>query len=258
MKLDFFKMHAQGNDYIYFDFLNKEIPDIDFSELSKKLSNRHFAIGADGIVLISNDKDCDAYMRIFNIDGSEAEMCGSALRCTGYYLNKHNWLQTDSVNTKSGIKRINIPEDDIIEVSLGNATMITEKPVNITGFNGNLVDIGNPHFVCFTDVLNPQITSRFGPLIENDEYFPNKINIEFVQILSRDEISIEIWERGSGRTLACGTGAGASAFACCMKGLTQRKVKVNMPGGSVFAEIKDSEILLSGEVSFVFEGTILL
>jgi diaminopimelate epimerase len=254
MRYKFFKMHAQGNDYIYFDFTETVVPDLNFSEAAIKLSDRHYGIGADGIVLIQSDERCDAFMRIFNADGSEAEMCGSALRCTAYYLNKQHKVKSSTINTKSGEMSIAVEANSIVKVSLGKAELLSNESINIAGYEGFPVNIGNPHFVCFTKVLNPQATSRFGPLIENHEKFLNKTNVEFVHILSQNKIALEVWERGSGRTLACGTGAGASVFAGIKKGFLDNIVQVDLPGGSVTIEMKDDEIFLSGEVNFVFSG----
>ena len=145
MKMDFIKMQAQGNDYIYFDFLETDIPELDYSVLSLKLSDRHFGIGSDGIVLILPDEKNDAFMRIFNADGSEAEMCGSALRCTASYLNSRKKLKKSSINTLSGKKKVEIKSNGKIRVSLGKAKMPKKRPISIFGFSGYPVNIGNPN-----------------------------------------------------------------------------------------------------------------
>jgi len=183
MKLNFFKMHAQGNDYIYFDFMSSAVPDLNFSTIAVKLSDRNYGIGSDGLVLIQHDDECDAFMRIFNADGSEAEMCGSALRCTAHYLSKKSKIKTNTINTQSGKKSIFIEEDDTVKVSLGKAELLSDKPIEINDIKGYPVCIGNQHFVCFTKILNPQTTHRFGPMIENNEAFPDKTNVDFVQIV---------------------------------------------------------------------------
>jgi len=258
MKLDFFKMQAQGNDYIYFDLMDKPIPKTDFSFLAINLSTRSFGVGADGIVLILNSEICDAKMRMFNADGSEGLMCGSALRCVSYYLSQKLGKIEICVETLSGIKYGLIKDKNkkLVTIDLGNPNFIKEEDLTINDHTGNLISIGNPHYVVFMDSLTENIAEKQGSLIDNDKNFPGGINIEFVQIINKNEIKMKVWERGSGVTLACGTGSGAATFCGIEKGLLTSPVTVQMPGGSVLAELRKTKIFLTGTVEHVFSGSI--
>ncbi|MDP8268776.1 MAG: diaminopimelate epimerase [Candidatus Tenebribacter davisii] len=260
MKLDFFKMQAQGNDYIYFDLLNKQIPKIDLSELAIKLSKRNFGIGSDGIVLILNSKICDAKMRMFNADGSEGKMCGSALRCVSYYLAKRSDKPEVSVETCAGSK-IGLIKDrkkNLVSIDLGIPEFIQNDEITINEHRGNLVSVGNPHFVTFMKSLSDNIAKYQGPIIDSPAFFPDGINVEFVKILNKNEIEIKVWERGSGVTLACGTGACAATFCGIKKNILISPVNVQMPGGNVIVELKENHVFLTGEVSHVYEGCVEL
>lgn len=255
MKLDFFKMQAQGNDYIFFDFLENPLPEFDYWELSGKICDRNFGIGADGIVLILPNAETDASMRIFNANGSEAEMCGSALRCLTWYLSNKKAKKELAINTKSGIKTGKIldnPEIPTTEIMMGTASFIETEPVIIHGFKGYLISVGNPHFVCFVDDLTENYARNFGNMIEQE--FPRGINVHFVQTISRNSFEMRIWERGSGITLACGTGACAAFFAGLKRGIFDDSVTALMPGGKVSIRSENDTIFLSGKVEFVFSG----
>ena len=250
-------MHAQGNDYIYFDFLENKIPDIDFSKLSRDISNRHFGVGSDGIVLILEDPDSDAFMRIFNSDGSEGKMCGSALKCISSLLAKKTWKKELKINTVTGIKTglIVNKELDEVKINLGTPEIIGKEPVEIENFKGYLIQTGNKHFVTFVEKLIPNIANRYGPIIEANMHFPDGINVEFAKINSRNSIEIKIWERGSGETLACGTGACAVVYAGIKMGLLENTVNVIQPGGTVLVEYDGENIFLTGKVNYIFSGT---
>ncbi|MCK4654192.1 MAG: diaminopimelate epimerase [Candidatus Cloacimonetes bacterium] len=257
MKLNFFKMHAQGNDYIYFDFLENKIPDIDFPKLSRKISNRHLGVGSDGIVIILEDLDSDAFMRIFNSDGSEGKMCGSALKCISSYLAKKTGKKELKINTVTGIKTglIMNEELDEVKINMGTPELIGREPIEIENFKGYLVQTGNKHFVTFVEKFTPDIANRYGPIIEANTDFPDGINVEFVKINSRNSIFIKIWELGSGETLACGTGACAVVYAGVKMGLLDNIINVIQPGGTVLVEYDGSDIFLTGKVNYIFSGT---
>jgi len=258
MKLEFFKMHAQGNDYIYFDFKKKNLPDINFSELAHRISNRHFSIGADGIVLIQNSAEFDGRMTIFNADGSEGKMCGSALRCVASYLFEQTKKNILNIDTASGMKSCFILNEagDEIKVNLGSPFLIRNKPLIVDNTSGYLVNIGNEHFVTLTEELSSDIIATKGPAIQNSDNFSDSINVDFMKIHSPQKIELRFWERGSGETLACGTGAGASVFAGIKFGILQNKVDVIVPGGNVQVEFDGKYILLSGKTIFVYSGNI--
>ena len=258
MKLDFFKMHTQGNDYIYFDFTEIKIPKIDFSKLAVKLCKRHFGIGSDGIVLILKDDDSEAFMKIFNADGSEGKMCGSALMCVSSYIGKKLGKKTINIDTISGIRTGLILDNNFneVKINMGSPEIISKEPLNVENFSGYLVQVGNKHFVTFIQNPLADMAVKFGPVIENNKSFPDGINVEFVKIKSKNSIEMSIWERGSGATLSCGTGACASVYAGFQYDLLSNTVKVKLPGGEVSVEYENGEIFLTGIVSFIFTGTV--
>jgi len=258
MKLEFFKMQAQGNDYIYFDFLNDKLPEIDLPKLSKRISDRHFGIGSDGVVLILNSKTSDARMRMFNSDGSEGQMCGSALRCVSYYLYKKTGKKTLKIETLAGIKtgQIKDAKKQLVKTDLGIPKFIQDEQVTINDHDAYLVSVGNPHFVTFMDSLSEDIAKYQGRIIDNPVYFPDGINVEFVKIINKNTIDIKVWERGSGATLACGTGACAASFCGIKLEKLVSPIEVKMPGGKVTVEYTDNNIFLTGSVEFVYNGTI--
>ena len=258
MKLNFFKMHAQGNDYIYFDLIEKPLPDIDLSKLAMKLSKRNFSIGSDGIVLILDSKICDCKMKMFNADGSEGTMCGSALRCVSFWMSQRTGKSEITVETLAGIKTglIINRDDGFVTTNLGIPEYIKDETITINNHQGYLVSIGNPHFVTFMDSLSEDIARYQGHIIDNPAYFPEGINVDFVKVISKNEIEIKVWERGSGVTLACGTGACAASFCGMKQGILSSPITVNMPGGSVIVELKEDNIFLTGKVKHVFDGSV--
>lgn len=276
--MNFTKMHGAGNDYIYFNCFEEVIEDP--SALSVKLSDRHFGIGSDGIVLIGPSDSADFKMRIFNADGSEAKMCGNGCRCVGKYVyDKHLTAKTSvSLETLSGIKTLNLTVENgavtsvcvdmgepIIEAA--RIPVITEtadfinKPVEACGATYLLtcVSMGNPHCVTFVhDVAAIDITT-IGPALEKHPLFPDRANIEFVQVLPQNAgLKMRVWERGSGETLACGTGACASLVAAALNNKCARKASVTLPGGTLDIEwsTQDNHVYLTGPAEFVFDGTI--
>jgi diaminopimelate epimerase len=258
MKLDFFKMHTQGNDYIYFDFTETKTPKIDFSKLAIKLCKRHFSIGSDGIVLILKDDDSEAFMKIFNADGSEGKMCGSALMCVSSYLGKKLAKKTLNIDTISGVRTGLILDKNFneIKINMGSPEIISREPLTVENFSGYLIQIGNKHFVTFIQNLSADIAAKFGPFIEDNKSFPDGINVEFVKIKAKNSIEMRVWERGSGATLSCGTGACASVYAGIQYDLLSNNVKVKLPGGEVSVEYENEEIFLTGIVFSVFTGIV--
>jgi diaminopimelate epimerase len=259
MNLNFFKMQAQGNDYLYFDYTKLDLPSIDFSDLARHICDRHYGVGADGIVLILPSDAADAYMRIFNADGSEAEMCGSALRSVCGYLSSTRKVESCQIETLSGIKTGNILHVDgrvKVKVDMGIPKILDANLV-LSEFNGIYVDMGNPHYIIFVDTLPGTHIPEYVSSINKTAYFPNGINIEFVRIDDKSRLTVQVWERGSGATLACGTGACAVAYAGYQVHKCNNKLQIDLPGGFVETEYDPSSrhISLTGEVVYVFKGT---
>ena len=272
----FSKMHGLGNDYIYFDCTkNNKINNP--KELARKLSNRHTGIGGDGIILITKSKIADFKMRMFNSDGTEAEMCGNGIRCVGKFIydNKLSNKKDLTIETLSGIKkiRLNVMNEKVetVTVNMGEPILEPEKiPLNLEKVSTNsiylkaedkelkftCVSMGNPHAVTIVNNLNEIDINEYGPIIENDPIFPNRTNVEFVEIIDKDNIKMRVWERGTGETLACGTGASASTVACILNNLTNRKINVHLLGGTlqILWEEKDKCVYMTGTAITVFNG----
>jgi diaminopimelate epimerase len=273
-------MHGIGNDYIYFDCIAN--PDLisDPAKTAQKLSDRHFCIGGDGIVLILKDEEADFRMRMFNSDGSEAEMCGNAIRCVTKFLCDNNYVEGNEVRiqTGAGIKDISIIRDEAGSFSLAKVDMgepilnglyipvnvdkeqVVNEPVKMKSgleYKMTCVSMGNPHAVTFVGEITDEQVLKHGPELEIHELFPNKINVEFVKILSPSEVEMRVWERGAGETLACGTGASAVTVACVLNKLTDRKVKVHLLGGELEIEwANDDHVYMTGPATTAFEGTV--
>lgn len=257
--LNFVKMQAQGNDYIYLDLRNQNCS-YDFEKLAIKLSNRNFGIGADGIVLIEKSKIADVKMRIFNADGTEAPMCGSALRSLTFLV-LGNQSKTLSIETKSGIKTSNVVIQNnkaYVKANLGKAEFFKNVEKHKKhGFEGFPIWVGNPHFVVFDKNASLEMLEKYGKsLQEKDDLFTESCNAELVRIIDKENIEVYVYERGSGITLACGTGACATVYAGIKLDLLEKKVNVKFLGGTVLVEMKDNEMILSGEVKQVFTGKI--
>ncbi|MBR1466668.1 MAG: diaminopimelate epimerase [Bacteroidaceae bacterium] len=265
-KISFTKMHGAGNDYIYVNTMLYDIPNP--SDCAIAWSDRHKGIGADGLVLIgaSPVADADFSMRIFNADGSEAMMCGNASRCIGKYLYEKGLTEKTEIrlHTLSGIKTIRLHLDG---TTVESATVDMQEPVleNSEQYTpacspgeGIFVSMGNPHYVIFTDDVN-QVES-LGPQLEVHPAFPQRCNIEFAHVESDGNIRTRVWERGSGITQACGTGACATAVAACMAGLSGRQSKIMMDGGTLSIEWRESNnhVYMTGPAAFAFEGEVEL
>ncbi|MDD6378361.1 MAG: diaminopimelate epimerase [Prevotella sp.] len=267
----FTKMHGAGNDYIYVNTLLYSIPDP--AKASIEWSRPHFGIGSDGLVLICKPttEAADYRMRIFNADGSEAMMCGNASRCIGKYLYEKGMTRKSVIRleTASGIKILNLHIDkedtskvDSVTVDMLEPRLDAEEQYDGSRVDGTFVSMGNPHFVLFTDEEpSDQALTNRGRALEHDKAFPQRCNIEFAVQKSKNEFRTRVWERGSGITMACGTGACATAVAAITTGRADRKkpVKIVMDGGTLTIEWRDdNHIYMTGPAAFAFEGTIQL
>lgn len=264
-KVHFTKMHGTGNDYIYVNVINHKLNDPE--KLSQKWSDRHTGIGGDGLVLIDSSTIADFKMRIFNADGSEAMMCGNASRCIGKYVYEKGLTKKTSIRleTLSGIKelKLKVDQDEVKEVTVDMGVPLLVKSdieFNIDGikYTGTQISMGNPHLVLFVEDIDKVDLEKNGPLLECHSLFPDRINVEFAQVLSPSQIRMRVWERGSGITKACGTGACATAAAGVITGKTLSQSTVVMDGGSLFLNWQDrnKSIFMTGEAVTVFEGTI--
>ena len=277
MKLHFTKMQGCGNDYIYFNVFDQIIDNPE--GLSVRLSDRHFGIGGDGVVLICPSDVADAKMRMFNLDGSEGKMCGNAIRCVGKYLydNKIVDKQTITIDTLSGIKTLSLylrgGEVYAVKVDMGKAVLtpnlipvklggeeVIDRPVTIgdTPYNITCVSMGNPHCVVFVDSVDTLDIEKVGPMFENSELFPERINTEFIRVLDSHTLKMRVWERGSGETWACGTGACAAAVAAVENGLCPKgeDITVKLRGGDLVINYTDEGVFMTGSAVKVFEGIV--
>ena len=276
--MHFTKMEGLGNDYIIFD-CTKELKIDNPNELSKKLSNRHFGIGSDGIILIKNSNIADYMMDIYNIDGSRAEMCGNGIRCIGKYIydKKLTTKNIITIETLAGIKelKLNIKNNkvDTITVDMGepilNPILVPFIPQEKNSQNISLIiknkqfqltclSVGNPHAVTIIKNLKDFDVKTYGELIEKNNHFPNKTNVEFIEIQDKKNINMRVWERGSGETLACGTGASAVLVACVLNNLTDNLVNIHLQGGTLTIEWnkQNNHVYMEGPANIVYEGII--
>ena len=276
--VEFSKMHGLGNDYIYVNVMDTVLPNPD--KLSILWSDRHKGIGSDGIILIGRSSKADFSMRIFNADGSEALMCGNGSRCVGKYVyDKGLTTKTEiTLETLSGIKKLSLhpgADGKISSVTVGMGAGVPLKVVRKSAKSDDLIgetlnvgdgptvctaiDMGNPHLVMFVKDAENARVAEVGPFMEHNEMFPNRANIEFAQVLDRNHIRMRVWERGSGITFACGTGACATAVASAMQGYTDPKdCQVIMDGGALTVSWDPAtrEVLMTGDATLVFDGKI--
>jgi diaminopimelate epimerase len=276
MNLRFTKMHGIGNDFVLIDCRDKAVADQlgAVSDLSKRLCQRRFGIGADQALFLYLSEIADFKMTIFNADGSEVEMCGNGIRCFAKYIWDRGLSGKDilSVETAAGIIK---PEraGRLVKVDMGEPVLEGRLiPVNMDGrlkdfplkigeeeIKITAVSMGNPHAVMFLEDVDVFDLKRYGPLIENHALFPKRINVEAVQVIDPERIKMRVWERGAGETLACGTGASAAAVASHLKGFTGRQVKVLLTGGELLIQWKeDNRVYMTGPAVEVFEGTVKL
>lgn len=264
--MKFIKMNALGNDFILIDSRSEPLEGINLSEFAVKICDRHYGIGADGLLIASPSASADVKMRIFNSDGSEAEMCGNGIRCFAKYIYETLGKKKDmiSVETLAGIILPSILEykgkTAAVEVDMGEPKKVQDSKIKVQDreFNVTLVSMGNPHCVIFVDDLSKVRIDEIGPKIETHKMFPDRTNVEFVQVVSKKEAVVKVWERGAGETLACGTGACASAVAGITAGKLERDVLIRLPGGSLDIEWQeDKHVILRGPAETVFEGKLI-
>ena len=259
--MHFTKMHGLGNDYLY---VYGEAPE-NVSALSVRLSDRHFGAGSDGMIYISPSKVADFRMRIFNADGSEAMMCGNGIRCVGKYVFDKGYTDKTllKIETRSGIKTLRLQiaggKATGASVDMGTAVVSPDITLNAEGtvLTGTPVNVGNPHVVIFVDNAEEVPLTRWGPLIEHDPAFPDGVNVEFVQMLSERVMRMRVWERGSGVTMACGTGSCASVAAAVKKNICRSgaDISVHLDGGTLKVRVdKDGAVTMTGPAQTVYEG----
>ncbi|RII29976.1 MAG: diaminopimelate epimerase [Geobacter sp.] len=276
--MKFTKMQGAGNDYVYVNCFEETVADP--QQVAIKVSNRNFGIGSDGLILIMPSDKADVRMRMFNSDGSESEMCGNGIRCVAKYAYDHGIVAKDEITAETGAGILTLKlhpgKDGKIEkvrVNMG-PPRLTRGEIPMTGdgearvvaeslaildrtFRITCASMGNPHCVIFVEDVANFPVATYGPLIENHELFPRRTNVEFVQIISRTEISQRTWERGAGETLACGTGSSAVTAACVLNGLTERKLLNHLLGGDLEMEwADDGNIYMTGPAVEVFSGEI--
>ena len=258
--MHFTKMHGLGNDYLYI-FGEPKNP----SKLAIKLSDRHFGAGSDGIICISHSKKADFKMRIFNADGSEAKMCGNGIRCVGKYLYDKGYTDKKhlSIETLSGIRFLHLQRQGgkikNVTVEMGTAVPAEDIELSVLGETVTCtpVSVGNPHAVIFVKDINKAPLTTLGPQLEHNEAFPDGVNVEFVQLISENELRMRVWERGSGVTMACGTGACASAVAAVAKNLCccDTPILVHLDGGTLKIQVSsDNIVTMTGPAETVYEG----
>lgn len=280
----FTKMHGAGNDYVYFDGFRHELPTHP-DRVARTVSDRHTGIGADGLILICPSEVADAEMRMFNADGSRSEMCGNGVRCVAKYLVDHGIVSKKKmlVETLAGIVEVEVlgqaSDGTMVRVDMGKPTLsaksiptllpgdpsqsdrVVNVPFDVDGesIRGTCVSMGNPHCVLYVDEQD-DIVERLGPKIENDERFPSRVNVEFVTVLSRTEVRQRTWERGSGETQACGTGASAVCVAGVLTGRTDRELTCHLLGGTLLLkwDKESGHVLMTGPAVEVYSGEMSL
>ena len=275
--MEFVKMEGCGNDYVYVNGFNTKIDNP--NELSKIVSDRHFGIGSDGLIVINPSEVADFKMSMYNADGSEGKMCGNGIRCVAKYVYEYKMIDKEviTVETLAGIKtlKLNVENGKVktVRVNMGSPIInakdvpvisdkekVINEPVVIDGkeYGITCVSMGNPHAITFVDDTDSLKIEKIGPGFEKNEIFPDRVNTEFIQIIDRKTIKMRVWERGSGETLACGTGACASVVACVLNNLTDNKVTVKLLGGDL--EIKydtdENTVYMTGPARIAFTGNI--
>ena len=275
--MNFTKMQGAGNDYVLLDALKEEPADP--PELARRMCDRHFGVGADGLILAITPRRADFRMRIFNPDGSEAEMCGNGIRCFGKYLYDNGLTSKKDleIETGAGLKRLKLlmEASEVVgaQVDMGKP-ILARSQIPMVGPSGNVIaehldagneqftvtclSMGNPHCVIFVEDVAKYPVERVGPLLETAPVFPNRANVEFVEILSQGQLKARVWERGAGETLACGTGASAAVVAAALNGAAGKYASVELPGGTLEVDWQGESVFLSGPAATVFEGEWLL
>jgi diaminopimelate epimerase len=272
----FTKMHGAGNDYVYVDCFQERAPR-DPARLSRAISDRHLGVGADGLILICPSERADARMRMFNADGSEAEMCGNGIRCVAKYVYDHGLVTKPVLTIETGrgilsleleteagkVRQVRVDMGEpILEAARipttlpGNPPIAVPVPLADHPFQATCVSMGNPHCVVFVEPITDAWVLGIGPQIEKHPAFPRRTNVEFVQVNRPDDVTVRVWERGSGETLACGTGTCAVAVAGSLSGRTQRRLTAHLPGGDLQLHWSESDnhVYLTGPAVEVFSG----
>lgn len=275
--MKFTKMHGCGNDYVYVNLFEEKVENP--AAVSIEVSDRHFGIGSDGLITIGPSEVADFRMRIYNADGSEAEMCGNGIRCVAKYVYDHKLTDKTEISVESGagIKYLKLFVENgkvaQVRVDMGEpiltpaeipvvaeGTQVVDEPIEVGGQTWNMtcVSMGNPHAVVFVDDTEHFELEKYGPLFENHQRFPKRTNTEFVQVLSRTEANMRVWERGSAETWACGTGTCATVMACILNGKTEDKVLVHLRGGDLTIEYdrSNNHVFMTGPATEVFTGEI--
>ena len=275
--MKFTKMHGIGNDYVYVNCFKETVEHP--SEMAIKVSDRHFGIGSDGLILIKPSEVADGKMEMYNADGSQGAMCGNGIRCVAKYM--YDYGITDktsiSVETKSGIKYLDLTikdgKVDTVKVNMGTPILkavdipvrsekeqVIDEPVMVDGKEWKItcVSMGNPHAITYVDDVKNLEIEKIGPKFENHEIFPDRVNTEFVRVIDRNTVEMRVWERGSGETLACGTGACAVAVSSILNGLTEEEVTVKLLGGDlkIFWDRTENKVYMTGSATTVFDGEI--
>ena len=279
MKLAFTKMEGCGNDYVYVNGFTQQVDPAAKPALVRRLSDRHFGIGGDGVIFINPSSIADFEMEMYNADGSRGEMCGNGIRCVGRFVYEYGLTREKefSVESFGTIRYLTLYEEEgeIVRVKVNMGAPILEaakvpvrmetspvvsQPLEAAGqtWSVTCVSMGNPHCVVFVDDTDRFPVEEKGPFFENHPAFPNRTNTEFVQVLDRSHVRMRVWERGTGETLACGTGCCATAVACILNGLTEDKVEVEVLGGKILVEWdrEADQIWMTGPARTVFEGTV--
>lgn len=278
--MKFTKMHGCGNDYIYVDGAREIIPAERKSEVVKFLSDRHFGIGGDGVIFINPSDVADFEMEMYNMDGSRSEMCGNGIRCVGKYVYDHGLTRKTSLSIVScgKIKYLELTVEDgrvtKVRVNMGSPVLeateipvvakqspVVDTPITVDGreYRMTCVSMGNPHAIVYVDeMIDDETMAKIGPLFEHHERFPRRVNTEFVKVLDRERVQMRVWERGTGETLACGTGACAVTVASILNGLTEDGITVELLGGNleIYWDRKENVVYMTGPATTVFEGEI--
>ncbi|MCM1144480.1 MAG: diaminopimelate epimerase [Blautia sp.] len=279
--MKFTKMHGCGNDYIYINGFTEKIAQEDKPGLVRKISDRHFGVGGDGVIFINPSQIADFEMEMYNADGSRAEMCGNGIRCVGKYVYDNQMTEQTNISIVScgKIKYLELflkdEKVDTVKVNMGTPELrayavpvltdtgkdsVIDEPVEVRGttYKMTCVSMGNPHAVVFVDDVDRLDLEKIGPCFEQHERFPNRVNTEFVKVLDKSHVQMRVWERGTGETLACGTGSCATVVACVLNGLTDETVTVKLLGGElqITWDRKENQVYMTGPAETVFEGEI--
>jgi diaminopimelate epimerase len=273
--MKFTKMEGLGNDYVYVNCFQEHIDNP--SQMAVKVSDRHFGIGSDGLILIKPSDKADFFMEMYNADGSQSEMCGNGIRCVGKYVYDYGLTSNTSISveTLAGIKYLDLQVENgkvtLVTVNMGEPELVPAKipvksekeilikePIEVKGktYEMTCVSMGNPHCVVFVEDTAAFPLEEVGPEFEKHSVFPNRVNAEFIQILDRKTVNMRVWERGTGETLACGTGACASTVACILNGLTEEEITLHLLGGDLKVrwDREKNLVYMTGPATVVFDG----